>query len=86
VEDYQINSVQFSNLANMLLVVSQDEKGNSSLIVWDFLEGRRDFLAKSIVPFSVLDVRWNPYLRTAADEFVSLSKHNYHYWRITNNL
>ena len=70
----------------MLLVVSEDDKGKSSLIVWDFLEGRRDFLAKSIVPFSVLDVRWNPYLRTSADEFVSLSKHNYHYWRITNHL
>lgn len=40
VEDYQINSVQFSNLANMLLVVSQDAKGKSSIIVWDFLEGR----------------------------------------------
>ena len=70
----------------MLLVVSEDSNKRSTLAVWDFMEGRRDFLARSVVPFSVTDVRWNPYLRTSADEFVSISSNNYHYWRITNNL
>ena len=47
------------------------------------MEGRRDWLAKSIVPFEIKDARWNPYLNNTADEFVTVSQEVYHYWRIT---
>jgi hypothetical protein len=52
--------------------------------VWDFLEGRRDILCQSVVPFLILDVKWNPYLANSNDEFASISENMYHYWRITS--
>ncbi len=57
----------------MILVVSYDGKQNSTISVWDFMEGRRDWLAKSVVPFEIKDARWNPYLNNTADEFVTVS-------------
>ncbi len=73
VSDFELKCVQFSNYSNMILVVSYDGKQNSTISVWDFMEGRRDWLAKSVVPFEVQDARWNPYLNNTADEFVTVS-------------
>ena len=70
----------------MLLVVSYDGKSKTTISVWDFMEGRRDYLAKSVVPFEVKDAKWNPYLNNTADEFVTISDNMYHYWRITKNM
>lgn len=67
----------------MLLVVSYDGYQKTTLAVWDFMDGRKDWLAKSVVPFEVIDARWNPYINNTADEFVTISKDMYHYWRIT---
>lgn len=86
IDDHEIVCVEFSNYSNMLLVVSyngNDANPRSTIAVWDFLEGRRDYLAKNISPFKVLDARWNPYIKTSADEFVTISEQKYHYWRIT---
>lgn len=83
VDDHELKCVYFSNYNNMLLVVSYDGKSKSTISVWDFMEGRRDYLAKSVVPFEVKDARWNPYLNNTADEFVTISDNVYHYWRIT---
>lgn len=58
----------------MLLVVSYDGSSKSTIAVWDFMDGRRDYLSKSVVPFEILDARWNPYLNNTADEFVTLCK------------
>ena len=86
VEDAEITCVQFSNFNNMILVVSWDGKGRSTIGVWDFKEGRRDFLSKSVVPFKIHDARWNPYIKQSGDEFVTISDSVYHYWRITEHL
>ena len=86
VNDNEIKCVYFSNYNNMILVVSYDGKQKSTIAVWDFMEGRKDFLAKSVVPFEVKDARWNPYLNNIADEFVTISDNVYHYWRITKNM
>lgn len=54
--------------------------------MWDFLDGRREYLAKSVLPFIIVDARWNPYIKTSAEEFVTISRRKYHYWRITDDL
>lgn len=87
IDDAELKCVHFSNYSNMLLVVSYDlASGKSTISVWDFMEGRRDYLAKSVVPFEVQDARWNPYLNNSADEFVTISSSVYHYWRITQTM
>jgi len=88
--DYEIISVDFSKLSNMLLVVScnkaEGSNARSSIAVWDFLDGRKDFFCKSVVPWKVIDAKWNPYIKTPSDEFMSISATEYHYWRITTDL
>ena len=73
----------------MLLVVSfngqGDDKTRTTLSVWDFMDGRRDYFCKSVVPFKVKEAKWNFYL-DKADEFVTISDSKYHYWRINENL
>ena len=89
IDDQEIISVEFSNSSNSLLVVSSnanEANPRSTIAVWDFLDGRREYLAKSVLPFLVVDARWNPYIKTSADEFVTISKRKYHYWRITDDL
>ena len=39
-----------------------------------------------MVPYEILDVRWNPYLASRTDEFVTISKNIYHYWTISQSL
>lgn len=76
----------------MLLVVSYNgedpssTQARSSVSVWDYLEGRRDIFCKSVVPFKIDDAKWNPNLRLPSDEFISISKDKYHYWRIKEGL
>jgi len=86
IDDFEIKCVHFSNYSNFLLVVSYDGKGKSTISMWDFMDGHRDYLAKSIVPFEVNDARWNPYLNNTTDEFVTICNNVYHYWRITQTL
>ena len=92
IEDVEIMTVEFSKNSNMLLVVSYNgaSKGTSgarsTLLLYDFLDGRRDIFCKSIVPFRIHSARWNFHAEYQADEFVSLSDHEYHYWRITEAL
>lgn len=82
-----MRGVYFSNYSNMLLVISYDSKrGQSTVSVWDFLDGRREYFCKSIVPFEIVGASWNPYLNAEADEFVTICKTTYHYWRITKTL
>jgi WD40 repeat protein len=38
------------------------------------------------VPFEIVGAAWNPYLNAEADEFVTICKTTYHYWRITKTL
>ena len=85
IDDQEIICVHFSNYSNLLLVVSTDGQ-KSTIAVWDFLDGRRDLLCKSIVPFKVIDARWNPYIKEQSDEFVTICEDSYHYWRITREL
>jgi hypothetical protein len=89
IEDHELVTVEFSKNSNMLLVVSFNnqagDKERSTLSVWDFMEGRRDYFCKSVVPFKVLSAKWNFYL-DQADEFVSITQTKYHYWRIDKNL
>ena len=73
----------------MLLVVSyngDDANPRATIAVWDFLDGRKEYLCKSVLPFKILDARWNPYIKTSTDEFVTISSQKYHYWRITQTL
>lgn len=71
----------------MLLVATYDpQTSKSTIAVWDFLEGRRDYFCKSVVPFEVIEALWNPYLENSMDEFVTFSAKNYNYWRITKTL
>ena len=89
IDDQELVCVEFSNSSNSLLVVSSNgsqDNPRSTVAVWDFLDGRREYLAKSVLPFVILDARWNPYMRTSADEFVTISPKKYHYWRITEQL
>lgn len=85
IDDNEIACVQFSNSSNALLVVStngNEENPRSTVAIWDFLDGRREYLAKSVLPFIIVDARWNPYIKTSADEFVTISHRKYHYWRV----
>ena len=89
IDDQQLVCVEFSNSSNSLLVVSTN--GNqanprSTVAIWDFMEGRKDYLAKSMLPVLLIDARWNPYIKTSADEFVTISAKQYHYWRVTEQL
>ena len=89
IDDNELVCVEFSNSSNSLLVVSSN--GNqanprSTVAIWDFLEGRREYLAKSVLPFLIIDARWNPYIKTSSDEFVTISAKKYHYWRVTESL
>ena len=89
VSDAEIDSVEFSGYSNMLLVVSHTNQGTSvksTLSVWDFLDGNRDIFCKSMIPVSIKNTAWNPYLEKNADEFVTISDRTYHYWRIAENL
>lgn len=71
----------------MILVVSYSTSAARSTIqIWDFNDGRQDFFSKSVVPFQVLDARWNPYLKSENDEFITIAPDCYHYWRVTENL
>jgi len=67
----------------MLLVVSFDGKENSTIAVWDFLDGAQEYLAKARVPYEILMARWNPYKNNTSDEFMTICKDKYHYWMIT---
>ena len=89
IDDHEIICVEFSNGSNQLLVVSSnanEQNPRSTVAIWDFMEGRREYLAKSVLPFKILDARWNPYMRTSSDEFVTISEKKYHYWRVTETL
>lgn len=89
IDDQEIVAVEFSNYSNMLLVISyngNDANPRSTIAIWDFMDGRREYLCKSVVPFLVYDARWNPYIKTSSDEFVTISDQKYQYWRITQNL
>lgn len=73
----------------MLLVVSyngDDANPRATVAVWDFLDGRKEYLCKSVLPFKILDARWNAYVKTSSDEFVTITSQKYHYWRITKTL
>ena len=80
-------AVEFSSNSNMLLVISKsvtnDEGVTAQISVWDFLEGHKDMLCKANLPMEVLDGRWNWY---QSNEFVTVSKRKYHYWKISNTL
>ena len=39
-----------------------------------------------MLPFHIIDARWNPYIKTSSDEFVTISARKYHYWRVTEQL
>lgn len=90
ISDWQIDSVEFSGYSNMLLVVSSTKQGedmvNTSLTVWDFMDGHKDVFSKSVLPIAVQQSAWNPYLEKNSDEFVTISDRCYHYWRIAKNL
>ena len=89
IDDQEIVCVEFSNNSNSLLVVSSNanpENPRSTVAIWDFLDGRREYLAKSVLPFMILDARWNPYMKSSSDEFVTISHKKYHYWRVTEQL
>lgn len=61
----------------MLLVVSFNGNASqprSTIALWDFLDGCREYLSKSVVAEHILDVKWNAYIKTRADEFVTISK------------
>ncbi len=73
----------------MLLVISKTyaEGGVvSQVAAWDFLDGHRDILCKSYLPLDVLDGRWNFYLGSECNEFVTIADRKYHFWRISGNL
>lgn len=90
ISDGQIDSVEFSGLSNMLLVVSSTRQGEESLIstltVWDYIDGHKDTFCKSMIPIPIKESAWNPYLEKNADEFVTISDRCYHYWRMTPEL
>lgn len=75
----------------MLLVVSSSPNNHagdgvvSTVSVWDFLEGHKDILCKSQLPFRITEGRWNPYLGDS-NEFVTISERKYFYWKISNTL
>ena len=86
IDDQELVCVEFSNSSNSLLVVSSnanEANPRSTVAIWDFMDGCREYLAKSVLPFHIIDVRWNPYIKTSADEFVTISRNKYHYWRVT---
>jgi len=81
--------VEFSWMSNMLLVGSSTKQGEeivSTITVWDFIDGHKDIFCKSMVPIPIIESQWNPYIQKNSDEFVTISKRCYHYWRITEHL
>jgi len=89
IDDQELICVEFSNSSNSLLVIStngNEAHPRSTVAIWDFLDGRKEYLAKSVLPFIIVDARWNPYMRTSADEFVTISHKKYHYWRVSEQL
>jgi hypothetical protein len=74
----------------MLLVVSSSKQGedniNTTVSVWDFIDGHKDIFCKSMLPIPVKAACWNPYVEGSGDEFCTISDRCYHYWRITENL
>ena len=65
IEDYEIINVEFSNNSQLLKVVSYNGKPEtpaSKIVIWDFLEGRKEYLAQSILPLKIVDSKWNAYL------------------------
>jgi len=89
IADDEIVCVEFSNSSNMLLVVSFNNNASqprSTIAVWDFMDGCKDYLSKSVIADHILDARWNPYIKTSSDEFVTISHQKYTYWRITESL
>jgi len=73
----------------MLLVISSTKEGEeemTTLSVWDFTDGHRDIFCKSNLNLKIRESCWNPYLQKNADEFVTISKRQYHYWRISEAL
>ena len=70
-------SVEFSNASNMLLVVSYNNNAanpRSTIAVWDFMDGRKEYLSKSVVADRIIEAKWNAYIKTRADEFVTISR------------
>lgn len=89
IDDNQITAVEFSNASHMLLVVSfngNTSQPRSTIALWDFLDGSREYLSKSVVAEHILEIKWNAYIKTRADEFVTISRQKYAYWRITETL
>jgi hypothetical protein len=85
--DAELKCVQFSNLSNTLLVVTYNAQlGKSTVSLWDFLDNRKEVLAKAMVPFEIHEVRWSPRVEKSHDEFATISGKIYHYWRVTNTL
>lgn len=67
-----------------MLVGSYDpDSRKSTMAVWDFLDGRREYFCKSVVPYEIIQAKWNPYVE---DEFVTITSKGYHYWRLTKSL
>ena len=58
----------------------------SKIALWDFLDGRREYLAQSMLPLKIVEARWNPYIKETTDEFVTISDFKYHYWQINHDL
>lgn len=74
----------------MLLVLStnglEGSDARSTVAVWDFLDGTKDYFAKSTVPMKINDACWNTYTKNSCDEWVTVCDRKYHYWRMTEQL
>jgi hypothetical protein len=38
------------------------------------MDGRKEYLSKSVVADRIIQAKWNAYIKTRADEFVTISK------------
>jgi len=71
----------------MLLVLTTNglsgSDARSTVAVWDFLDGHKDYLAKSTVPMKINHACWNTYTKNEQDEWVTITDRKYYYWRMT---
>jgi len=66
IDDHELVSVEFSNMSNMLLVLSFNGSATqprSTIAIWDFMDGRKDYLSKSVVAEHLLQAKWNAYIK-----------------------
>jgi hypothetical protein len=53
-------------MSNMLLVLSFNGSATqprSTIAIWDFMDGRKDYLSKSVVAEHLLQAKWNAYIK-----------------------